>query len=300
MPVNTRHRLDKIVIGSSFTVSHIASASSNFNMDVLSISPAGHIAPMSIANLSQNPEITVTTGELDTVLATLPLNGLSTAVDSTLYQKLATDTGTVARVTTSHTKHLISVVTTYWNSISLPHNQEGTMELVVRPVWDGSTDIIIPSASNALLTSLAAGYRYGAGPVSINGTALQGVQNIEVVSGCQIKNTGASSELWPTSVAIQAVAPVVRITTTDIQLLTRDIEGTALNGSTGLVFYGRRFGSADASAHHLKFIGLVGTVHVESESGSNQDDYQCVLRVTLAAGTDLVQPLTYTATTAIT
>lgn len=299
MPVNTRHRIDKLVIGSSFTLDQINSISNNFGMDLLSNHPAGHIAPMSLSNRSQDPEITVTTPELDTVLATLALNGLSITADSYVYQKLATETGTVARATTSHTRHVISALTTYWNSISLPHNNEGTLELVVKPVWDGSTDIIAPAGSVALTTTLAGDARYGCGPVSINGTPLLGVQNIEIVSGVECKPTGASSDLWNSSQGVQKVAPVVRITTTDIALASLDIEGTALNGSTGLVFWARRLHTADASSHHIKFIGLDGKVDVESESGQGTDDYQTVLRFTLISASDSVMPLTYTTAQAI-
>lgn len=299
MPINTRHRLDKLVIGSSFTVDHINSSASNFNMEVGSPHPAGHIAPMSTFNRDQSPEIMVTTPELDTVLGTLALNGLSITADSYVYQKLATETSTVARATASHTRHVISALTTYWSSISLPHNNEGTLELVVKPVWDGSTDIIAPAGSVALSGNLASDARYGCGPVSINGTPLLGVQNIEVVSGVQCKSLGASSDLWPSSQGIQAVDPVVRVTTTDISLAAIDIEGTALNGSTGLVFWGRRLHTADGSSHHIKFIGLNGTVHVESETGTGVDDYVAVLRFTLTAGSDSVMPLTYTTAQAI-
>lgn len=299
MPVNTRHRLDKLVIGSSFTLDQINSSTSNFNMDLLSNHPAGHIAPMSLSNRSQDPEITVTTPELDTVLGALALNGLSITADSYLYQKLATETGTVARATTSHTRHVISALTTYWTSISLPHNNEGTLELVVKPVWDGTNDIIAPAGGQALTTTLAGDPRYGCGPVSINNTPLLGVQNIEVVSGVECKPLGASSELWNTSQGIQKVAPIVRVTTTDIALASIDIEGTNLDGTNGLVFWARRLHTADGSSHHIKFIGLTGKVDVESESGSGTDDYVAVLRFTLTAGSDSVMPLTYTTAQAI-
>jgi hypothetical protein len=170
---------------------------------------------------------------------------------------------------------------------------------MVHPVWDGTNDIIVPAGTLALSGNLACDPRYGAGPVSINGSAIAGVQSIEVSSGAQIVELGASSEQWPTVVAITRVNPVVRITTTSIQLATMGISGTALNGTTGLVFWGRRLRSADASSHHIKGVGLNGIVHVESESGESAEDYRAVLVVTLSSASDSVMPLIFTTAQAI-
>lgn len=298
--INTRNRLDKLVIGSAFTLGSINEVQANFNMEVLSNFPGGHIAPMCIANLLQQPQIRVTTPEIDTVLAAVPVNGYATTNDSYLYQKLATATGTVARATTSHTRHVLSAVTTYWTTVNLQHNQESTLELMVVPVWDGSADIIAPSGSVALTGNLACNPRYGAGPVSINGTAINGIQSIEWSSGAQVQILGASSEVWPTSVSIQRVAPMCRIVTTDIQLATIGIAGTALDETNGLIGWARRHKSADASTHHIKGQILNGIVHVESETGSSPEDYRATLVIHGSSASDSVMPLVFTTGLAIT
>lgn len=297
--ISTRFKLDKLVIGSSFTLGTINSVQANFNTEVLTNYPAGHIAPMCIANLSQRPQFNVTTPDLATTLAAVPVNGLATTSDSYLYQKKATDTGSVARATTTHTRYVVSVVTVYWSTITLPNNGEGTVQLMVNPVWDGTNDIIVMGSAVALSGNLACDARYGCGPVSINGTSINGIQSIEVTSGAAMRALDASSEIWPSVCCIDRVAPVVRIVTTDIQAANLGVTGTALDGSNGLVFWGRKHKVADATTAHIKFIGLNGIAHVESESGDSAQDYQATIVVQLSSASDSVMPLTYTTGQAI-
>lgn len=299
MSISTLHGIDKIVIGGSLTLNAITSVRGTTEIESLMNRPAGHIAPMCRANLSEKPRIVVQTPDIAAVLAAIPVNGLATATDSYLYQKKKTETGSVARGTTAHTRWALSQVLVYWTRITLPHNGEGSIEVVIIPVWDGTNDVIVPTGSVALATNLSCTYRFGAGPVAINTDVISGIQNIEVTSGVQTEERGASSERWTTFAGILQVNPMVRITTTTIAMTSFGISGTALDGTDGLSFFARCFRTPDDDTSHILFTGLNGAIIVEEESAQGTDDYEAILRAELVSASDSVMPLIATTAQAI-
>jgi hypothetical protein len=83
------------------------------------------------------------------------------------------------------------------------------------------------------------------------------------------------------------------------------LSGTALNGSTGLTFYARKFAqngnrTADATAEHIKFVGALGTAFPIDSNGEQSSPISDTLVCELLSASDSVAPLIGTTASAIT
>lgn len=305
MALSAIYKLDKVVLPSSVEFSHISSSRIDAGIQSMVERPAGHTAPTFVANMSQKPRIEFAVSELDVLLAAIGVGGASLG-STALYLKAGAVTGGVARATGSHKKITVASSCGYWTSIKLPHNGRGEATVVIRPTYDGSNAPYVYAGSQTLSGNLTTGTFFGAGPVSINGTAYGGVQDITVDSGLQLIEAGGESEVWDTFVGVQTIEPVVTIRfLTEINWSTVGFQGLALNGSTGLTFYARKYSAdavrvANATTEHIKFVGAYGMALPVDTNGQAAGPISDTIRVTLRANSDTGVPLTGTVSSAIT
>lgn len=263
MAIANLHKFDKIVVGGSFTFNEIRNCRIDSGITVLTKRPTGHVAPLFNCVLQQRPVINFQTPQIDTVWANVGQYGLAVTGDTDLYEKAATATGNTARASAAHKRYRVSDCFVFWSRVVLPHNGEGVADVTIIPVYDGSNEPLVPAGSTALVTTQAAGNHFGAGPVAFNGTTINGVQEIEVVSGVQLMQEGGESEVWDTFVGAVTVEPVINVRMRDAVSLTLiGLDGTALNGSTGITVYGRHMTgtgrSANGTSAHVKVVGANG------------------------------------------
>lgn len=305
MAVSTLHKLDKITLPSSVEFSVIRNARYSAGIESLVERPAGHPHPMFRANLQQRPTVEFSTPQLDVLLAAIGAGGASLGASTTLYFKLGAATGSVARATAQHRKLTLASAFAYWSSIRLPHNGAGEASVMLNAVYDGTNDPFVYAGSQALSGNLAAGSFFGAGPVKINGVEIPGIKEITIESGVQLIQEGSGSELYDTFVGVETTAPVVTIRTLEnVNWVTLGLNGTALNGSTGLAFWARKFdplGSrvANATTEHILFTGLLGSALPVDSSGDGAAPISDTIRVELLSASDGVIPLTANTAAAI-
>lgn len=304
MSIVNLHKADKIVVGGSFTFNECRNWRFDAGMSSLIRRPAGHVAPMFRAGLQQRPVWTFTTSEIATVWANIGQYGLAVTADTDIYEKLAVATGNAARNASSHKRYRISDCFIFWSRVSLPHNGEGTIDVSIIPVYDGSNEPIVPAGSTALITTQSVGDHFGAGPVAWNGTTLNGIQSIEIATNPQLIQEGGESEIWDTWVGMETIDPVVTLNFRDATSLTGiGLDGTVLNGSTGLTLFARHMTgvgrSANGASAHLKLLGANGTI-IPQEIGT-QDSAPTMhsARVELVAASDSTDPMTLTTGTTI-
>lgn len=302
MPVSTVHKADKIVIGGWGAAIDIVT---NFRQSMAITSrivhPSGHVYPLFRGGEFQLPRITFTTPEIKKVLDNCPLNGYATATDSILYYKLATATSSAARNATSHKLFTVSQVFVFWDNLQLPDRGQATVDVTIVPVWDGSNEPIVPSGSQALSSTLAAGAEFRCGPASGNGSALAGIQSHNVRTNMQLLELTAAGEGWATFVGCQQVQPVVMTNTVEAVALSGfGFDGTVLNGSTGYKFWARKVDVAAATEEHILFTILNGAILPE-ESGVDNTTGHVVdsIRVEAISPDDSTAPLTWDTTAAI-
>lgn len=303
MTVNTIHKLDKIILPGSVEFSNLTNARWAAGIQSLLLRPAGHVHPMFRGTASQKPAVEFTTTDLDILLAAVPVGGAALGSTATFF-KLGNTLSNAARNAASHQKITIASSLGYWSTIRLPHNQAGDASVMLQAIYDGANLPFVYAGSQTLSGNLAAGNKFGCGPVSINGTTINGVQEITVDSGIRLLQLGSSTEEFDTFVGIQETEPSVTIRTLSmVNWATLGLRGLALNGSTGLVFYARKFTPsvtgglarvANATAEHIAFVGLNGTANPVDTNGNTTDALTDTLRVELISASDSVLPLVIT------
>ena len=190
------------------------------------------------------------------------------------YFKLGSTTGNAARASAVHQRVALTTACVYWTSIRLPHQGPGQANVVIVAIYDGVNDPFVYTGSVALSSSLVAGSYFGAGPVKINGVAVPGIQEINIDSGIRLVQLGDANEEFDTFVGVQECKPTITVKTVEtVNWSTILLRGTALDGAAGILAYGRKFAAngsrvANATAQHLSFTGLNGSVIPMDSDGS--------------------------------
>lgn len=305
MAIPSIWKLDKVVLPSSVEFSHVRNSRLDAGITELVENPAGHVHPMFTSVQSQKPVVEFATSELDVLLAAIGLGGASLG-STTCFLKAASVVSNTARASLAHRRVVIASSVGYWTSIRLPHNGVGEATVRLRANFDGTNAPFAYSGSVALSGNLATGTFFGAGPVAINGTTYGGVQEITIDSGIQLIEAGGESELYDTFCGIMMTRPVVTIRfQTEMNWSAIGAGGLALNGSTGLTFFARKFAAdgarvANATAEHIRFVGTHGLVVPVDTNGQGSSPITDTIRVNLRANTDTGNPLAGTVSSAIT
>lgn len=304
--LQTVWKLDKVVMPSSVEFSQISSSRIDAGIESMLEYPAGHPHPMFRANLRQRPRVEFVTPELDVLLGAIGVGGASVGTNTDCFLKAGTQTGSTARASTAHTRLRIASSFAYWSQIRLTHNGKSEATVMVMPVYDGTNNpIVIAGGSVALSGNLGAGTFFGAGPLYINGTEVVGVQSITIDSGMKLIQAGDASNVWDTFIGVEQTAPSVTV-----QLLREynwsglTLPGTALNGSTGLVCYARKYSNngtrvANATTQHISFTGLLGTAIPMDTNGQASSPITDTIKFELISSSDSVVPLTLSTSAAI-
>lgn len=297
MAIASAFKLDKIVMPSGVEFSHITNVRCAPEVQDFLSSPAGHPFPMFGANALVKPIVSFDTEQVDVVLTNIGAGGASVATASYLYFAVATTTGKTARATTAHARMKLTTCIAYWTTIRAPHNGAAVASVVLCAGWDGTNNPIVPEGTVALSGNLAAGNRHGAGPVAVNGSALAGVQEWSATSGIQLIEAGGESEIYNSFVGVERGQPTLDVSYIGPDAITTfGINGTVLNGSTGIICYGRKFTPnggrvANATAEHFYLQGLLGTLKVIEASGSGAQLGMNRVQARLVASSDSVVPL---------
>lgn len=296
MAISTLHRLDRIALPSSVNIDQIKSAKWSAGAEAMLEYAAGHTHPQFVATMKQSPTLEFSTSQLSTLLAAVGVGGIAPAAITT-YLKAASTTGNVARATTGHKRLVINSSVVYWTQIRLPHNGEGEAQVVIACNFDGTNAPFVYTGSVALAGNQTAAEHFGCGPVSINGSAIPGVQEVTISSGIQLVQEGGESEVYNTFTGIEQTRPTITIQTREmINWSTIGLAGTALNGSTGVVVYARKFAAngqrvANATTEHISFQGLLGQAIPQDTSGDGGNVCSDTILCNLVASSDSVLPL---------
>lgn len=305
MSVTGIWKLDKVVLPSSVVFSQVESGDWNAGIQSMLERPAGHPFPMFTAVQEQQPELQFQTSQLATLLGAIGVGGASLG-STTSYLKAGATTGSAARDASSHRTITIAESVGYWSRITLPHNGKGTADVVIAANYNGTNDPFVHAAGTTLAGNLTATEFFGAGPASLNGSDIGAIKEITIESGVRLIREGGGSELWPTWTSIQEGEPVVTIRTLHaVNWATLGLSGLALNGTSGLTFFARKYAAngrrvSNATAEHIKFVCALGSALPVSTSGQTTSPVSDTLRCQLVAADDSSVPLTGTTASAIT
>jgi len=303
--ISTLHKLDLLAFPSSVYIKQIRNQRIAAGIDLMQEKPAGHLHDMFVANQRTRPMIEFSTPQIATVLGLAGVAGAAPGGAVTAYLKRAAQVGNVARVTTSHKKIVVNSSLLYWQQIRLPHNGVGEVQCTLCAQYDGTNAPYVYTGSVALASTLSASEYFGAGPVTINGTSIPGVQEITIQSGVQLMQEGGESEEYDTFVGTEQTNVIVTIQTKEVvNWSTLGLAGIALDGTAGLIFFGRAYKAndsrySDASSNHIKGQALLGKAVPVDTSGDGGGTVSDTLQVVCVASSDSVLPIVFTTATTI-
>ena len=236
----------------------------------------GSVDPTYTAVGSQAPSITFSTSKLATVLGKCGINGLEikSAQELSAFLRKTVEGGTRAGAS-SHIKLLVNKGLLFPRRLRATNDASNpaTLDLECLATYDGSNDPVVITSSQSLTGTPSVSEAFVAGPVSITGTTLNGVQSIDIDFALQTQLLYGDGQVWPSYVYIALRLPIIRVVTLDpVSLATLGISGAAQSGSDSLIYLrkiaegGTRV--ADATAEHISFSIDEGHIGVSSIRGS--------------------------------
>ena len=231
----------------------------------------GQVEPTFAAVADQAPTLRYATRALATHLDVLGVDGLAVSA-SPLYAWLQRNDALGRRATGNvHTKLTVNYGLLVPRRIRAVHNAPDGAQLDAEClfVWDGTNDPAVVAEAQTLPASADEGAQeaYTIGPVSLNGTELDGVQEITVDFGNAVDVRGEKGQVWPTWTGIRAQAPTVTIRVADVGALADlGLTGQAQGATDSEIFFRRLAPGGtrvtEASAEHLKISMNAGRHHV--------------------------------------
>jgi hypothetical protein len=242
---------------------------------------------------ARNPGVAFGTYALATALAA---TGLGVEGDVVCEDIVRTLTG--GKSGTGATKYTFDDALTYPTAINLTQDQPATATFQSWGV--GQTPLVVALSQSATAFSPGSDEFFGLGPVTVNGTAVNGVSSVSIETGIQVFPLRSDGLLGPRSIVIVQILPVLTITAfgDDARAAANEI-GTALNGTTGAICFAKKRAAtgfvADASTVHCSFQAKHGVVTAQQTTG---DPRQVTIRIdAIANGSDL--PLIINTATAL-
>lgn len=240
-----------------------------------------------ISLMGGKPVIGLTSLALARTLAALGATGVAIAGGANdaefFLQKMLQD-GT-REGTLKHEKWTVNAGLFVPRSLRATHDSFAEIECECHARYDGTNLPVAVTALQSLAGSPAADEYFTVGPVKINGVDLGQVEEITVDFGLEVISRASDGNIWPTEMAIGAIAPEVTIRGLDANVLaTFGLGGTA-QGVTDSVLYFRKkveggANEPDASAVHIAISIAKGNISVESVGGANNDPAESVLKIT--------------------
>jgi len=250
------------------------------------------------------PTIAFSTTAVATALAKVGTAGLALAAADAVtcyFQMLAN--GGLRAGASLHLKVLVSDGIIIPMTLAAAGDAPASIDYQVVATYDGTNAPLIVTPNQSLAGAPTVGELFFLGPVKINGTQVTGVQSIEVDFGISLVVRGSDGLLYPSFVAIAAIAPTIRITTTDVEALsTFGIDGTGQSATASEVYFragvdgGTR--AANATSVHLKIATTAskGRISVQGVGGG---EAAAVIIIQPTSSDGDTHPLTVTASTTI-
>lgn len=295
----TYFKLDTLTLGGSITFHNLQDVRVTPNVQEILEYPAGHPHPMFSANSITRPAIRFRTREVQTVLANIGPGGLAVTSDSYLYCKLAQAAGIPDRTQTTHRRYRVPQLLAHWTQITIPSNGPSEATVILQAQYDGTNNPIIPQTTVQLPGTQTAPVLHGVGPVYVNASqvAAGSIQSVDASSGIQVITEGGDSEEFDRFVGVERTRPQLTVVSTEqVGIFTYGLQGTALDGSDGLLVYMRKFAEdgsrvANNVAEHMALQGLSGVLRTVESGGQGSGVMRDRFRGDLTALTDSVLPL---------
>ena len=270
------------ILGAALLLDGISSYSLAAGIRESLLNGDGSFRPKWTAVQQQAPTVEFTTTRIANALAGIGVNGAIIDADligadglKMFFQKV-TEGGTRAGAT-SHEKLTVKEGLIYPATLNATNDSDANIVYRAAITYDGTNDPIVFAGSQSLEGTPTIDEGFVCGPVTINGTTINGIQSITVDFGVTVKALFGDGQVWPTLVYVAQVRPKITVRTLDVSALraTLTLDGVAQSVTDSAVYLrkmaegGTRV--ADATAQHIKFSiddGMILPRTVRGDDGS--------------------------------
>lgn len=295
MALPTQYVLHGILNSSTF-LSQISNSRLSTGMEYLVSHPAGLNVPLFCANIGTLPMVSFDCSQLATLLGLTGANLVSLAAANTdLHMKEVVNLSTrQADATAEHLRFRMASCALSVDRITAGHRTEASAACRIIPVWNGSVDPVVPAGTLALAGTPTTATHYLAGPVSLNGTLLTGVQDITIEYNRVLRMSGGEGEQYITALWEESISPVITIKALNVPWTVYGLNGTAL---TAYIVYLRRLGTtgivSNATTTNLIFTGTTGLVSIDDTAAGGNSPGETTIRITSTVASASGSPLVY-------
>lgn len=267
----------------------VTSQSVNLGLETRAESTSGGVYPDRAYIVAGRPSISFTSLAVQQVLDAIAIGGVDigglTAGFSAWAYKFA-EGGTRAGAG-QHRKYNMKDGILVLGNLSCQHGGDAQIVANATAKYDGSTDPIVESDSTTVPSGIVNAERFGLGPVTVGGVSLTAVRSLEVDFGIEVRAESGDGDIYPTTVYIATIAPVITLRGIDEQWLkTTNIPrggkaGTHAN--TTLYLRARTDHStyeANGTTAHIKLTAAGVAVIDPSHEASGGDPGEVGLRIT--------------------
>lgn len=257
-------------------------------LDLLTEFAGGHPEPLFTGVQGAGPEIVFSTFQVGTAFAEFGHKGADLSAGNVdLFYRLADDHGDrVAPASMAHVRLRMANAFAYIRSFRAGRRQNATCEIRIVSPFDGANAPIVPAGSQALGGTPAGTEFYHLGPVSVNGAAVDGVQELAGELNPELAELGDDAEIYSSFVYLRRVRPVLTLRGLDAQAwATYGLTGTALTAAAAYLTRRDPDGGneTDISTVHAKVSGTNGLISVDRTSGGQDSEAETALQLNLRA-----------------
>lgn len=234
----------------------------------------GEVDPRYVAVMDQRPTMGFSTTDIKTALDLAGISGHEIDVDDgaqgaleMFFQKLA-EGGTRAGAG-NHMKLAVNEGILIPVTLSASQGGRATLTYLCVCTYDGTNNPIVIAISQDLAAGTpGTAVLWTLGPIELNGTLVNGIVDVSINFGIDLRIDASDGEHWARFVAIMNRQPSVSFSTPDVGLFnTLGLSGAA-QGATDSLVYLRKLAEgstrvADATAEHIKITVDEGHINVE-------------------------------------
>lgn len=235
--------------------------------------PVGGVMPLFVAEMGQKPDVSFTSHQLKSLITLMGIDGADTGIVKLLGRKTANKTGPVAVGTGEHASWTAAASMGHIASISAGNRQRANAQCKINILKDGTTTTIVYSGTATVDAVTAAAEQFILGPIVIDGTVIEGTNDLSINFNPQIIESDDDYAYDPVFAAVQKTEPTIEFSTTDPGIWALD--GTEFDSGgpvkvnlIALNNNGQR--ELDATTAHILFESNFGQIRCQSIGGTKQ------------------------------
>jgi hypothetical protein len=288
------------ILWNSTLISQLSNARMNTGISHLLTHGSGAPQPIFSGIAKLEPMIPIDTTQVKSILdITGPTIATQTNVD--LYHRVATSSGErTAAATTAHYRKRCAEAVMVPGQLSARDGQEANITGAVHILYDGTNEPVVPAGSVALSGTPSSAEHYTTGPLKINGTAIDGVQDISIDFGIRIHKLFADGDVYPTFITVAQFSPVITVSVLTDSWSTIGLTGISDDAVVFLRQITATGRAANSATTAIGFTVASAKITIDETSGTMADPSMTTIRISPLSSDGTTAPIVIDTTMDIT